>query len=260
MQLEGKVALITGGGTGIGAAVARRFVAEGASVVLMGRRAELINAVAAEVGGEAVHGDAGEPDDARRAVERARERFGGLDIVIANAGQGHMNAAVETTDQQWAESWHANPTTAFCTMRAALPSLIERRGAAVLISSVAGIGAGPRIAAYTTSKHALIGLTRSLARDYGPVGVRVNAICPGWIKTSVTEGIVAMVADRAGVPIEEARARLAHHTPLQRMAEPEELASVCLFLASSEASFITGAILIADGGAHVVDVGTLAFE
>lgn len=259
MQLQDKVALITGGGVGIGAAVARRFAAEGASVVVMARRAELVEEVAAEVGGEAVCGDAAEPGDARRAVERAVQRFGGLDVVIANAGQGHMNPAHETTDDQWAESWRANPTTAFCIMRAALPQLIERRGAAVLISSVAGILAGPSIAAYTTHKHAIIGLMRSLARDYGPRGVRVNAICPGWVSTSVTEGIIATIAAREEIAHEEARARLTHHVPLQRMAEPDELASVCLFLASPQASFVTGAVLIADGGAHVVEVGTLAF-
>lgn len=259
MQLQGKVALITGGGIGIGAAVARRFAAEGASVVVMARRAELVEGVAAEIGGEAVCGDAAEPEDARRAVSRAVKRFGGLDVVVANAGQGHMNAVAETTDEQWAESWHANPTTAFCTMRAALPQLIERSGSAVLIASVAGILAGPQIAAYTTSKHAILGLTRSLARDYGAHGVRVNAICPGWVRTSVTEGIVTMIAEREGVEIEEARSQLTRHVPLQRMADPDELASVCLFLASPQSSFVTGAVLIADGGAHVVEVGTLAF-
>lgn len=259
MQLEGRVALITGGGTGIGAAVARRFAAEGAAVVLMGRRAELIEAVAAEVGGEAVSGDAAEPRDAQAAVEHAIACFGGLDIVVANAGQGHMSAAAQTSDEQWAQSWRANPTSAFVTMRAALPALTERRGAAVIISSVAGIGAGPRIAAYTTTKHAVIGLMRSLARDYGPLGVRVNAICPGWVKTEVTERLVGMVADRAGISIDQARARLTRHTPLERMADPAELASVVLFLASPEASFITGAVVIADGGAHIVDVGTLGF-
>jgi NAD(P)-dependent dehydrogenase (short-subunit alcohol dehydrogenase family) len=259
MQLDGKVALITGGGTGIGAAVARRFVAEGASVVLMGRRGDLIEAVATEVGGVAFTGDAAQPDDARRVVELASERFGGLDIVVANAGAGTMNAAVETTDEQWTQSWLANPTSAFCTMRAALPALIERRGAAVLISSVAGVGAGPSIAAYTTTKHAVIGLTRSLARDYGPLGVRVNVICPGWVKTEVTEGIVGMIGERAGVSIEASRERLTRHTPLKRMAEPEELASVVLFLASPESSFVTGAVIIADGGAHVVDIGTIGF-
>ena len=259
MQLEGKVALITGGGTGIGAAVARRFVAEGASVVLMGRRAELIEAVAAEVGGIAFAGDAAQAQHAARAVELARERFGGLDIVVANAGAGTMNAAVETTDEQWIESWRANPTSAFVTMRAALPSLIERRGAAVLISSVAGIGAGPAIAAYTTTKHAVIGLGRSLARDYGPHGVRVNVICPGWIKTEVTEGLVAMVADRGGSSIEEARERLSAHTPLRRMAEPDELAGVVLWLAAGDSTFVTGSVIIADGGAHIVDIGTIGF-
>jgi NAD(P)-dependent dehydrogenase (short-subunit alcohol dehydrogenase family) len=260
MQLKGKVALITGGGTGIGAAVARRFVAEGAAVVLMGRRAELIEAVAAEVGGVAFNGDAADPDDAARAVALVLERFGGLDIVVANAGQGTMGAAVETTDEQWTQMWRANPTSAFVTMRAALPALIERRGCAVLLSSVAGIGAGPRIAAYTTTKHAVIGLGRSLARDYGPFGVRVNVICPGWVKTEVTESIVGMIGERAGVAVEDSRARLTHYTPLQRMAEPDELASVVLFLASGESSFVTGAVLIADGGAHVVDIGTIGFE
>jgi NAD(P)-dependent dehydrogenase (short-subunit alcohol dehydrogenase family) len=260
MQLEGKVALVTGGGTGIGAAVARRFVAEGASVVLMGRRAEFVDAVAAEVGGLAFNGDAGDPGDAAGAVELARERFGGLDIVVANAGAGTMNAAVETTDEQWSQMWHANPTSAFVTMRAALPALIERRGAAVLLSSVAGIGAGPRIAAYTTTKHAVIGLGRSLARDYGPFGVRVNVICPGWVKTEVTEGIVSMIGERGGVSIDESRTKLTHHVPLKRMAEPSELASVVLFLCSEQASFVTGSVLIADGGAHVVDIGTIGFE
>jgi meso-butanediol dehydrogenase/(S,S)-butanediol dehydrogenase/diacetyl reductase len=259
MQLEGKVALITGAGTGIGAAIARRFVDEGAEVVLMGRRAELIEAVAADVGGEAVVGDAADGEDARAAVALTVERHGGLDIVIANAGQGTMAAAADTTDEQWEMMWRANPTTAFATMRAALPALIERRGCAVLVSSVAGIGAGPSIAAYTTTKHAVIGLTRSLARDYGPLGVRVNAICPGWVKTEVTEGIVAMIGERAGVAVEESRSRLTRHTPLRRMAEAAELASVALFLASQEASFVTGAVLIADGGAHVVDVGTIGF-
>jgi meso-butanediol dehydrogenase/(S,S)-butanediol dehydrogenase/diacetyl reductase len=146
--------------------------------------------------------------------------------------------------------------TAGCAL---LPQLIERRGSAVLIASVAGILAGPQIAAYTTSKHAILGLTRSLARDYGPQGVRVNAICPGWVRTSVTEGIVTMIAEREGVEIEEARSRLTRHVPLERMADPDELASVCLFLASPQSSFVTVAVLIADGGAHVVEVGTLAF-
>ena len=244
MQLEGKVALITGGGTGIGAAVARRFVAEGASVVLMGRRPELIDSVAAEVGGEAVHGDAGEPDDARRAVERARERFGGLDIVIANAGQGHMNAAVETTDEQWAESWHANPTTAFCTMRAALPSLIERRGAAVLISSVAGIGAGPRIAAYTTSKHGVLGFTKALAAELGKDGVRVNAIGPGLIETPLNAAVRANNPELVKVFLD--------HTPLGRAGKPEDIVGPAVFLASDLSAYVTGTIVMADGGYRTI--------
>jgi meso-butanediol dehydrogenase/(S,S)-butanediol dehydrogenase/diacetyl reductase len=259
VQLEGKVALITGGGTGIGAAVARRFVNEGASVVLMGRRRELIEAVAREVGGVAVTGDSAEPEDARAAVGQAVDAFGGLDIVIANAGKGHMNAALDTTDDQLAESWRCNVMSHFSLVRAALPQLIERRGSVVLVSSVAGILAGPRIAAYTTSKHAIPGLARSLARDYGPDGVRVNALCPGWVRTEVTEEIVGALMERDGVTRDEAYAQATRHVPLRRPAAPEEMASICLFLASDESSFVTGSVIVADGGAHTVEVGTLAF-
>jgi NAD(P)-dependent dehydrogenase (short-subunit alcohol dehydrogenase family) len=260
VQLEGKVALITGGGTGIGAAIARRFAAEGASVVIMGRRREPLEGVAAQVGCVAFCGDAADPDDARDAVAAAVDHFGGLDIVIANAGKGHMNAALEATDEQLAESVRSNITSHFCIVRAALPQLIERRGSVVVVSSVAGIGAGPRIAVYTTSKHAILGLVRSLARDYGPQGVRVNALCPGWVKTSVTEEVVGVLMERDGITREQAYDVASRYVPLRRPGRPEEMASVCLFLASEESSFMTGAVLVADGGAHVVDVGTLAFD
>jgi meso-butanediol dehydrogenase/(S,S)-butanediol dehydrogenase/diacetyl reductase len=259
MQLEGKVALITGGGTGIGAAVARRFTDEGASVVLMGRRREFVESVAGEVDGLAVTGDAADPGDAAAAVAAAVESYGGLDVVIGNAGKGHRNPAHETTDDQLLESWRSNVLSHFSVVRAALPRLVERRGSVVLVSSVAGILAGPGIAAYTTSKHAIPGLVRSLARDYGPDGVRVNALCPGWVQTSVTEEVIGALMERDGITRDEAYALATRHVPLRRPAVPEEMASICLFLASDESSFITGSVIVADGGAHTVEVGTLAF-
>src|SRR5437868_7617745 len=175
MRMNGKVALITGAGTGIGAAVARRFVAEGASVVLTGRRVELLEKVAADLGGRAavVGADMADAVQVRGAVAVAVERFGSLDVVVANAGGHGVGAVAETSDEDWQRSLTANLNTCFVTCRESLPVL--RRGASiVVVSSIAGLTAGPGVAGYVTTKHALIGLTRSMARDYGPQGIRVN--------------------------------------------------------------------------------------
>ena len=260
MQLEGKVALVTGGGTGIGAAVARRFAAEGARVVVLGRRPEPIEAVAAEIGGVAVSGDAAVAADARRAVEAAVKRFGGLDVLVASAGGEGGRSVTEVGDETWRAGLEANLTSAFVCSREALPELIAGgSGSIVIVSSVAGVLTGPEMAGYTTAKHALIGLTRSLAVDYGPRGVRANALCPGWTRTPMSEREMDDLAGRRGVSREEAYALVSAQLPLRRVAEPEEIAAACLFLASDDASFVTGAVLLADGGSTAVDVGTLPF-
>lgn len=259
MALAGKVALVTGGGTGIGAAVARRFAAEGAHVVLLGRRPAPIETVAAEIGGVAVPGDAASPPDVRRAVETAIERFGGLDVLVANAGGEGGGAVADVDDETWRAGLDANLTGAFVCAREALPRLLARGGSIVIVSSVAGVSTGPEMAGYATAKHGLIGLTRSLAVDYGPKGVRVNALCPGWVRTPMSEREMDDLAARRGISREEAFRLVTSNLPLRRVAEPEEIAAACLFLASPEASFVTGAVLLADGGSTAVDVGTLAF-
>ena len=260
MALAGKVALVTGGGTGIGAAVARRFASEGARIVLLGRRPAPIETVAAEIGGVAVPGDAVSPADVRRAVSTAIERFGGLDVLVASAGGEGGRSVTEVDDETWRSGLDANLTSAFVCSREALPALIARGGGSiVIVSSVAGVLTGPEMAGYTTAKHALIGLTRSLAVDYGPKGVRANALCPGWTRTPMSEREMDDLAWRRGVSREEAYALVSAHLPLRRVAEPEEIAAACLFLASDEASFVTGAVLLADGGSTAVDVGTLPF-
>jgi len=260
MQLEGKVALITGGGTGIGAATARRYAGEGAHVIVMGRRVELLEQVAAATGGVAFAGDAAVTSDARRAVETAVERFGGLDIVVANAGGHVFGTARQTDDAAWAEALHSNLGTAFVLIREALPALIERKGVIIIISSIAGVFAPPGAMAYTTTKHALIGLTRSLTRDYGPKGVRVNAVCPGWVRTAMSDEQMDVLAADEKISREEAYLLVASHVPLRRPGEPEEIAAICTFLASKESSLMTGAVLMADGGAGAVDMPTIAFE
>lgn len=258
--LDGTVVVITGGGTGIGAATARRFAAEGAKVALVARRPGPITEVAAEVGGLAVVADASSRADADRAVADVVEAYGRLDIVVANAG-GHGFASVaDTDDDAWAASFQANVSTAFVMVRAALPQLIDNRGTVVIVSSLAGLFAGPSVAGYTVGKHALIGLTRSLARDYGRHGVRVNAVCPGWVETPMADEEMDHFAERAGIASRSAAyATVTAEVPLGRAAQPEEIASVIRFLATSESSYITGATLVTDGGAHVVDLPTVAF-
>jgi NAD(P)-dependent dehydrogenase (short-subunit alcohol dehydrogenase family) len=260
VRLKGKVAIITGGGPGIGAAVARRFAAEGAKVVVMGRRRELLEAIAEEIGGLAAGGDAGVSEETRRAVKAAVDRFGGLDIAVANAGGHEIGSALETDDAGWTQSLHSNLTTAFVLAREALPHLIGRKGSIVVVSSLAGHFAGPEVVGYTTTKHALIGLARSLARDYGPKGVRVNVVSPGWVRTTMADEQMDAFCERNGLSRDAAYALVTSEVPLRRPATPEEIASICLFLASDESAIMTGAVLLADGGAHIVDLPTVAFE
>ena len=260
-RLDGKVAVITGGGTGIGAATATRFRAEGADVLVMGRRPEPLARVAMATGAVAITGDAANAEDAKAAVKAAVERFGGLDILVANAGGGGGGAALDTDDRRWDEGIRLNLSTAFVTAREALPALLDRGGGAIVfVSSLAGLFAGPGMAGYVTAKHALIGLTRSLARDYGPRGVRVNVVCPGWVRTPIGDDQMDILARRRGMSRDEAYALATSNLPLRRPGEPEELASIMLFLASDDSSIMTGTVLVADGGASAVDLPTLAFE
>jgi meso-butanediol dehydrogenase/(S,S)-butanediol dehydrogenase/diacetyl reductase len=257
----GKVVMITGGGTGIGAAIAERFASEGAHVVIVGRRAAPLQQVASAIGATAIEADAADTASARRAVQEVLERHGHLDVFVANAG-GHGFASVADTDDTALEAAiRANLTTAFVMARESLPALIESRGQIVVISSLAGLFAGPSVAGYTIGKHALIGLTRTLARDYGRHGVRVNAVCPGWVQTPMADEEMDEFARHADLDGREAGyAAVTADVPLGRPAAPSEIASIVRFLGSEESSYMTGAVLVADGGAHIVDLPTLAFE
>jgi len=259
MSMHGKVALITGGGTGIGEACARRLTSEGVNVVVMGRRRGPVEEVARAAGIRAAVGDAANTGEMRSVLTEVRECCGGLDILIACAGGHGLGSATNTDDAAWERSMNANLTSAFVAARESLPLLCERRGAILMVSSIAGLAAGPEVCGYTTAKHAMIGLTRSLARDYGPAGVRVNAICPGWVRTPMADEEMRVLMDRHGISLDEAYARVTADVPLRRAAAADEIASACRFLVSDEASIITGAVLVADGGAMVVDVPTLAF-
>jgi NAD(P)-dependent dehydrogenase (short-subunit alcohol dehydrogenase family) len=258
-RLDGKVVLVTGGGTGIGAAIARRFAAAGARLSLTGRRTTPIRSVADEIGGLAVPGDTTSASDCEAAVADTVAEFGRLDVVVANAGVMSSGSASDLNPAEWDETLRINVTGVMHMCRAAVPVMVNQgSGSLVVISSVAGLSTMGDTAAYVTSKHALMGFTKSLAIDYGHAGVRANALCPGWVRTPMSDAEMAGMAKRQGITPEAALERTVHHLPLQRMAEPDEIAACAEFLASDDASFVTGATLVADGGGEVVDVGSIA--
>ncbi|WP_435256644.1 SDR family NAD(P)-dependent oxidoreductase [Thioclava sp. FR2] len=258
---SGKCALISGGGTGIGAAAARRMARDGANVVIMGRRQAQLKEVAHAIGAEIFVGDAADPQQADAAIKQTVERFGGLDIVVANAG-GHGFATIaETTDEDWEASRRANLDTAVILLRAAMPELIRSKGAIAVTASIASLAAPASAFGYTVAKHAQIGLVRSIARDFGRFGVRCNAVCPGWVTSEMADGEMDELRVRMNLSSrEEAYALVTRDVPLGRPASPDEVAAAIAFLCSSEAAMITGAILTVDGGSTVVDVPTLSFS
>ena len=261
MRLEGKVAIVSGGGTGIGAATAALFRREGADVAITGRRAEPLEQVAAATGAVAIPGDTSSGAAVEAAIRSTIERFGGLDVVIANAGVGFGGAAGEGSDDDWGRTLDVNLTGAMQLVRAALPHLVQRPGAAIVaVASVSGLVSTPRSAAYEVSKAGLLALVRSVALDYGPLGVRCNAVCPGWIRTEMGDRAVEEIAAERAITLDEAYALLNEPVPLRRAGRPEEVATCCAFLASDEASYVNGTALVVDGGGMVVDTTSLPWS
>ena len=253
-------AIVTGAGSGIGAAVARKLAAEGYGVVLSGRRVGLLEELAAELGeAVVVAGDVGEPAHADTLAAAAQDSFGGLDALVNNAGIGSSASVGDDEPERWDALLRTNLTGAFLVTRAALPLLLERRGAVVNVASVNAMRAGPGWASYCVSKAGLVMLAQSLANDYGPLGLRANAVCPGWVRTAMGDGGMDDLAEMLGVGREEAYERAHAHVPLRRPAEPEEIAEVVSFLLSPAASYVSGAAIPVDGGGLVVDVSATAW-
>lgn len=260
MRFKNKAALITGGGTGIGAAVAKRIREEGGEVALIGRREAPLRSVADEIGARVFAADAADTESMRNAVSKAAEEFGHIDILVANAGGHGVGPTISMSDETWDLSVRLNLNTAFVSARECLPLLIKSGGNIVVLSSIAGLFAGPDAAGYVTMKHACIGLAKSLARDYGRKGVRTNTVCPGWVTTAMADQQMEVLVEKYGLnSIEEAYKLVTKDVPLGRPAEAEDVAAAVCFLASQDAKMINGAILTVDGGASTVDLPTLAF-
>jgi len=252
MRLAGKRALITGGGTGIGRATAELFAREGAAVMVSGRRrAELEETVrrASRAGGRAglVQGDVGSAADAERMVAEAVTTLGGIDVLVNSAGIIVRNASVTTVSlEDWERMLRIDLTGVFLVSRFALVEMVKvgRGGSIVHVSSVAGIVGDPKLAPYNATKGGVNLLTKNMALDYAPHGIRVNAVCPGRIWTPMPMSRLKPEDDP-----EEILARWGKNIPLGRVGMPEDVVAAILFLAADESSWITGTWLVVDGGA-----------
>lgn len=258
MRLEGKVGLITGGGTGIGAAIANRFVAEGARICIVGRRQEMLDKIAESLPpGKVIacSGDVSKDADVARMVATTVEFGGKLDLVVNNAGISAKGAVGDANREVWRKIIDVNLTGPFLVMSEAIPLMIAGGGGSIInISSVGGLRCRPNMAAYCTSKAGLIMLTQQAALDYGPHKIRCNAICPGGVKTPMIEEDFGELGKTIGMDSESLFAMISSEVPLQRFGEPYEIASICTFLASDDSSLMTGAVLVADAGTSVASV------
>jgi 3-oxoacyl-[acyl-carrier protein] reductase len=257
MRLKDKIAVVTGGGRGIGRATAKLFAAEGAQVVIAEISGELAREAADEIGANtvAVPTDVTNPEQVAALFDEVRQRFGRLDILVSNAGRPYALTSLSATDEDWDECLNLNLRSAWLCARAAHPLMCAAGGGSIVtIASTQGYRSNKNSFPYAAAKGGLLALTRNLAVEYAPAGIRVNAIIPGQIESVRTESFFDSFSDPA-----EARRRVLSSFPLGRLGKPEDIAKAALFLASDDAEWVTGVWLTVDGGrdAALVDLSDL---
>lgn len=252
--LTGKRALITGASRGIGRSTAQALAQAGADVALAARGAEELNQVAAEItalGRKAVviACDVTDPAQVQQMVESTHTQLGGIDILVNNAGSAHSAKFLGHPDELWHRMLAMNLTSAYYVTKAVAPEMVERHwGRIIIIASVAGKVASRYTVAYTASKHGVLGLMKGVALELAATSVTVNAVCPGYVDTPMTNAAVANMISRTGMSEAEARAYLASTSPQKRLVTPEEVARIAVFLAQEESGGITGQAINIDGG------------
>ena len=244
--LAGKLALVTGGGRGIGAAIARALAGAGARVVVCGRTRPELDAVAREIGGVAMRLDLSD----RRETDEVIASVGHVDVLVNNAGIAESAALERITDAMWDRILELDVTAPFRVTRALVPSMIARKwGRVINVASNAGVSGYAYSAAYCAAKHALVGMTRALAIDLARTGVTINALCPGWVETQMVDEAVTRIAAKTGRSADDARTQLAAMSPQRRIITPDEVAHAALMLCGEGARGIHGQTIVIDGGA-----------
>ena len=248
MSLQGKHAFVTGGGTGIGLAIAQALAAQGAVVTITGRRQEVLD----EVAGNGIVGMAMDVRDEQDVIDKvaaAVDARGPVQVCVANAGIAEGKALNKTTLDFWRNMMATNLDGAFLTIRECLSSMRQTDwGRVITIASIAGVRGLQGAPAYSASKHGLIGLTRSLSEDYLGTPYTFNAICPGYVDTPIVTRNIDSISKRAGISAEQARAVMVETNAHKRLIAPEEIAAAALWLTGPGATYVTGAVIPVDGG------------
>ena len=248
-SLSGRVALVTGGSRGIGAAIAKRLAQEGMKVAIVGRSRPDLERVAREIHATAIVSDVSERGSAEAILAGVKATLGDVDVLVPNAGIDASQKLEQTTDDIWDRIMTTNVGSVFSLCRAAIPGMIARgRGRVVVVASTAGLVGYAYSAAYCASKHAAVGLVRAIAAEIARTPVTINAVCPGFVETSMSDRAIERIADKTGLPPEGARSALAKFSPQHRLITPEEVAHAVVALLPESARGIHGQAIAINGG------------